>query len=37
LTGFSPSHDIRTGLQKTVDWFTQPEQLAKYKADVYNV
>lgn len=37
LTGFSPSHDIRTGLRKTVDWFTQPEQLAKYKADVYNV
>ncbi len=37
LTGFEPHHDIRTGLQKTVDWFTQPHQLAKYKADLYNV
>lgn len=37
LTGFSPQHDIRAGLQKTIDWFTQPHQLAKYKADLYNV
>lgn len=37
LTGFAPRHDIRAGLQKTIDWFTQPHQLAKYKADLYNV
>lgn len=37
LTGFEPQHDIRAGLQKTIDWFTQPHQLAKYKADLYNV
>lgn len=37
LTGFSPQHDIRAGLQKTIDWFTQPDNLAKYKADLYNV
>lgn len=37
LTGFAPQHDIRAGLQKTIDWFTQPHQLAKYKADLYNV
>jgi len=37
LTGFVPRHDIRTGLQKTIDWFSQPHQLAKYKASLYNV
>lgn len=37
LTGFAPQHDIRAGLLKTIDWFTQPHQLAKYKADLYNV
>lgn len=37
LTGFVPRHDIRNGLQKTIDWFTQPHQLAKYKANLYNV
>ena len=29
--------DIRSGLQATIDWFTQPENLRKYKADIYNV
>lgn len=37
LTGFVPQHDIRDGLQKTIDWFTLPHQLAKYKANLYNV
>lgn len=37
LTGFTPSYDIRTGLQATIDWFTRPSNLAKYKADIYNV
>lgn len=37
LTGFQPANDIRTGLKKTVDWFTQPANLAKYKTDIYNV
>lgn len=37
LTGFAPQHDIRAGLQKTIDWFTQPHHLAKYKAGLYNV
>jgi len=37
LTGFTPLHDIRDGLQKTIDWFTRPDNLAKYKADLYNV
>lgn len=37
LTGFEPEYSIRDGLQKTIDWLIQPENLAKYKADIYNV
>lgn len=37
LTGFEPSYSIREGLKATVDWFTQPKNLANYKADIYNV
>jgi len=37
LTGFQPEIDIRTGLTKTIDWFLNKENLAKYKADIYNV
>ena len=37
LTGFEPEYDIRAGLKATIDWFTRPENLAKYKADIYNV
>ncbi len=37
LTGFKPEFDIRRGLQATIDWFTEPANLAKYKADIYNV
>jgi NAD dependent epimerase/dehydratase len=37
LTGFTPEHDIRRGLRKTIDWFTQDANLAKYKAGIYNV
>lgn len=37
LTGFKPQFDIREGLTRTIEWFTQPKNLAKYKADIYNV
>ena len=37
LTGFEPEYNIRCGLQKTIDWFTQPENLARYKTGIYNV
>lgn len=36
LTGFAPEYDLRRGLQATIDWFTQPANLAKYKAGLYN-
>jgi nucleoside-diphosphate-sugar epimerase len=37
LTGFKPAYDIRAGLKATVEWFTRAENLAKYKANIYNV
>ncbi len=37
LTGFEPQYSIHDGLKMTVDWFSRPENLAKYKADIYNV
>jgi nucleoside-diphosphate-sugar epimerase len=37
LTGFAPQVSIEQGLQHTIDWFVKPENLAKYKAGVYNV
>lgn len=37
LTGFVTQVPIAEGLQRTIDWFTQPENLVKYKAGIYNV
>ena len=37
LTGFTPQVTLEQGLRRTVDWFSQPENLKKYKADIYNV
>jgi len=37
LTGFKPQVDIKEGLQKTIDWITQPNNLKKYKSEIYNV
>ena len=37
LTKFNPQVTIQDGLQKTIDWFTMPENLRKYKSDIYNV
>ncbi|NLK50032.1 MAG: SDR family NAD(P)-dependent oxidoreductase [Candidatus Cloacimonetes bacterium] len=37
LTGFEPKYSIREGLEKTVEWFVEPGNLAKYKPGLYNV
>lgn len=37
LTGFKPEHTIKEGLEKTVKWFLDPENLKRYKAGIYNV
>ena len=37
LTNFEPKHDIRAGLEKTAAWFSKPENLSKFKHNIYNV
>lgn len=37
LTSFAPSYSIEEGLEETIKWFTQKENLSKYKAGIYNV
>jgi len=37
MTGFVPEVDIREGLQLTIDWILQPENLKSYKSEIYNV
>lgn len=37
LTGFEPSISLREGLMRTIDWFRKPENLVRYKVDLYNV
>jgi NAD dependent epimerase/dehydratase len=41
LTGWEPAYGGRNGfkrgLEETVAWFTDPENLKNYKADIYNV
>ena len=37
LTGFEPKYSIREGLEKTVEWFTNPQNLGKYKPGIYNL
>jgi len=37
LTGFKPKFDIKEGLQRTIEWITQPDNLKGYKSEIYNV
>lgn len=37
LTGFEPHYSIEQGLTKTIEWFTEADNLKKYKSDIYNV
>lgn len=37
MTGYKPDHSLEEGLRKTIEWFLQPANLAKYKHDIYNV
>ena len=37
LTQWTPSYDLMTGLKDTIGWFRQHENLARYKAWLYNV
>lgn len=37
LTGYKPRTELRQGLEKTVEWFSDPVNLKQYKTDIYNV
>jgi NAD dependent epimerase/dehydratase len=37
LTGFAPQYNLEEGLKRTIAWFTDPSNLARYKAGIYNV
>lgn len=37
LTDWQPKYDLRHGLQDTIQWFKNPENLARYKAWLYNI
>jgi len=37
LTGFEPHYSIEQGLQETIEWFLNKENLVKYKSTIYNV
>lgn len=37
LTGFTPQYSMESGLLETIEWFTDGENLAKYKGEIYNV
>jgi NAD dependent epimerase/dehydratase len=37
LTKWQPKYDLYSGLKHTVSWFRVPENLARYKAWIYNI
>ena len=37
LTGFKPAFTLEKGLEKTIAWFRQEQNLKKYKTDIYNI
>jgi NAD dependent epimerase/dehydratase len=37
LTGFQPGYTLTQGLAATIEWLREPSNLARYKADIYNV
>lgn len=36
LTDWRPEVSLKEGLRKTIDWFTNPVNLSRYKTDIYN-
>lgn len=37
LTGKKPQYSLEEGLTKTAEWFTNAENLKRYKSDIYNL
>ncbi len=36
LTSWRPEVDLREGLRRTIEWFTDPRNLCRYKPQIYN-
>ncbi len=36
LTQWKPTYDLATGLKETISWFSEKDNLQKYKANIYN-
>ncbi|MDX5442372.1 MAG: NAD-dependent 4,6-dehydratase LegB [Hymenobacteraceae bacterium] len=37
LTNWQQQYSLNEGLEQTIEWFSNPENLAKYKVNIYNV
>lgn len=37
LTSWEPKFTFKEGIKETIDWFRKPENLSKYKSDIYNI
>jgi len=37
LTGWAPEHTLDTGLEETIAWFTRPENLARYRPEMFTL
>lgn len=37
LTGFTPDYNLDQGLRLTINWFMDPQNLKRYKTEIYNV
>jgi NAD dependent epimerase/dehydratase len=37
LTAWKPDFTLDTGLEETIKWFSEASNLARYKADIYNI
>lgn len=36
-TDWKPQYTLKTGLAETIEWFKNPQNLIKYKSDIYNI
>jgi NAD dependent epimerase/dehydratase len=37
LTQWAPQYDLRRGIEKTIEWFSVPQNLQTYKSHIYNM
>jgi nucleoside-diphosphate-sugar epimerase len=36
-TNWKPEYNLKQGLEKTIEWFKNPENLKQYKSNIYNI